>query len=388
MDFREHVRSKILSTNDRILEFGPLNRPTATKDKFPNVKFADIRSTEDIKKLYTSNDYLKATGVTVDIDSIVEIDYVIKDSYENTFKGAEKFDAIILSHVIEHIPDIIGFFTDVATILKDNGKLVIVYPDARYCFDHFRNGTRFIDAYEVYKKKASNAAGVFDFAFNVVKENDAAFFWESSGIMKTLPENIFSDSMVKYKQAEDGELPDDVHYWPFSDYQFAKFLYDMDRAGLLRFNMCDFFATQNNTQEFMVIMSLKQSNIIEKDKYKSIMDATNQSIALSRSRQSAYRQLGKNVKLKANLLECQAALGALEKRLDDAAHKTSALLRRSDILEGEKKLLESEKRKLTKRLNLQSKELEDIRNSSSWKITSPLRRISERIAKIKKGAKR
>lgn len=282
MNFRNYVRDEILKKNDRVLEFGPLNWPLVQKGNDNNVFYADIRGTDDIKKLYASNDYLKATGISIDTESIVDIDFVIRDNYERTFKDVKKFDVVVLSHVIEHIPDIIYFFKDVSKILKKDGKLVILYPDARYCFDHFRNGTTFIDAFEVYNKKvASNASAVFDFTFNVVNENDPKFFWNSKDLLKKLPKNDFKKSLEAYEKAKEGKMPEDVHFWPFSDYQFIKFLYDMDRSGLSDFNINEFRETQHETQEFMVILSLKNKKTITN--YADIMSNISPQIKLVES---------------------------------------------------------------------------------------------------------
>lgn len=342
MDFRGHIRDNTLSSNDRILEFGPLNRPIATKDKFPNVVYADIRNTKDIKKLYKSNDFIKSTGVVVDVDSIIDIDFVIKDSYKNTFKDAEKFDVIILSHVVEHMPDIIGFFTDIEAILKDNGKLIIIYPDVRYCFDHFRNGTKFIDAYDVYRKKTSSAACVFDFAFNVVKENDPSFFWEGLNTINILPANSFDSSISKYNKVNLGETPDDVHYWPFSDYQFIKFLYDMDRASLLGFAIDKFYETLQDTQEFMVILSKKNHEKVKKMSYQNIL---------------------KNL---------------------SASKEVSGLRQINRELRSEVDLLTSEKLELSRKNNNLMKMLESVHKSNSWRVTRPIRRLTSSIRQIMK----
>jgi SAM-dependent methyltransferase len=281
MNFRDHIRNEILKTDDRILEFGPLNWPVVQKSQFNNAMYADIRSTDDIKKLYTSNDYLKATGISIDIESIVDIDFVITDSYVGAFSNIKKFDAVILSHVIEHIPDIIDFFKDVSKIIKKDGKLIILYPDARYCFDHFRNGTTFIDAYEVYKNKAKNASSVFDFTFNVINENNPKFFWNSTKLPEKLPKNDFNKSLEAHKKAQKGTMPDDVHFWPFSDYQFIKFLYDMERARLLDFNISEFRATQRDTQEFMAILSLKDKKTTTN--YADILSGVSPQIKLTKS---------------------------------------------------------------------------------------------------------
>jgi SAM-dependent methyltransferase len=261
----------LLKKEDRILEFGPLIKPLVSKKDYPNIFFADIRSTEDIKKLYTANDYLEATGLTVDINAVAEIDYVIKDSYTKTFKNEKKFDAIYLSHVIEHMPDIVFFLKDVANILSKDGKLILLYPDARYCFDHFRNGTSFIDAYDVYKNKENSRNRVFDFVYNVVSENNPKLFWNDTNITRLLPNNTFNKALKAYDKAAVGELPEDVHFWPFSDYQFVKFLYDMDRAGLLDFDISFFHETQPDTQEFMIVLSLKKKQTVAHAKYQKIL---------------------------------------------------------------------------------------------------------------------
>ena len=296
MDFREYARVKVIKKTDRILEFGPLNWPMVSKSDFPNAYYADIRNSDDIKKLYAGNDYLESTGVQIDTDSIVDIDYVVKGAYKKTFKDVEKFDVIVLSHVIEHIPDIVNFFQEVTDLLKKNGKLVIIYPDARYCFDHFRNGTTFVDAYNTYAEKKMNYSAVFDFVNNVVHENDPKFFWNDKTQNDILPTTDFIKVMQAYKNAKNDTLPDDIHFWPFADYQFVKFLYDLDRAGLSNFEIDEFYETQENTQEFMTILRTKSSKAIDKTTYSSLLNKLNPV-----SKEIEYRY--QNAKLNSDLQE-------------------------------------------------------------------------------------
>lgn len=267
MIFRAHIRNKLVKQKDRVLEFGPLTRPIILKNENSNVFFADIRSTDEIKKLYTSNEYLKSTGLKVDVDSIVGIDYVVKDSYKNTFDKVDKFDAVILSHVIEHMPDILGFFKDISHVISNKGKLIIIYPDARYCFDRFRNGTSFVDAYEVHKNPKSSSNRVLDFVYNVIDNNDPKKFWGDKEQVSLLPKNNFNDAIHAYRQAQDDILPDDTHFWPFADYQLIKFFYDADRAGMLDFEIDEFYPTQHDTQECMVVLKPKTSKNVSREKY-------------------------------------------------------------------------------------------------------------------------
>ncbi len=289
IDFRDHIRTNLLKKNDRVLEFGPLNFPIVKKEQYPNAKYSDIRDTEGVKKLYTSNDYLESTGIKIDIDSIVDIDYVIKGDYKKTFKGVEKFDAVILGHVIEHIPDIIFFFQDVMNVLKKDGKLIIIYPDARYCFDHYRNGTTFIDAYDVYKDSKNSSKRVFDFVYNVLHENRPNYFWQDTKLSKILPKNSFKEALSAYENAQKNILPDDTHFWPFSDYQFVKFLYDMDKAGLLDLNISYFHETKENTQEFMVVLTPKTNKEVQYDKYKDIISRISPAVKVNKAREERQK---------------------------------------------------------------------------------------------------
>ncbi|HPF31072.1 MAG TPA: methyltransferase domain-containing protein [Candidatus Saccharibacteria bacterium] len=339
IDFRKYIKSHFIKKNDRILEFGPLERPIVDKIEYPNAYYADIKSTEEIKKLYTSNEYLNSTGISVNLDSIVDIDYVINKSYKETFKKEKKFDVVYLSHVIEHMPDILDFFDDIASIIDKDGKLIIIYPDARYCFDHFRNGTSFIDAYDVYKNKKINCNAVFDFTYNVIHENDPGFFWNETNIVDKLPRNKFTNADDTYIKASNNETPDDVHYWPFSDYQFIKFLYDTERAGLSKFEINYFYKTQYNTQEFLVVLSLKKSNKINYRNYEKILSNISPAI--------------KNV-----------ITSKENKNINDELIELKKI---KDNIEKENRMLQ--------------KELEDIYNSKRWKVITKVANIKNKLIK-------
>lgn len=273
MDFRKHIITDLLKKNDRVIEFGPLDRPIANKKDFKNVYYADIRDTNGVKDLYSSNEYLKSTGVKLDIDTIVDIDYVIKGTYEQMFYKEKKFDVAILSHVIEHMPDIIAFFKDISSILSKKGKLILIYPDSRYSFDHYRVGTRFIDALLTHTSEEINTRAVFDFSYNVIKGNIPADYWSGGDISEIkLPTNSFDESIKKLDMNSLDSAPDDMHFWPFADYQFVKFLYDLDRAGMSDFEIDECYQTQFNTQEFMVVLSRKKpGGTIDFSKYQRLL---------------------------------------------------------------------------------------------------------------------
>ncbi len=345
MSHRDYIKNKLLKTEDHILEFGPLNGPIATKDRFKKARYADIRSTDDIKKLYTANTYLESTGIKINTEDIVDIDYVVKGTYKDTFKKVPLFDAVVLSHVIEHMPDIINFFTDIKSVISPDGKIIIIYPDARYCFDHFRNGTSFIDAYEVYKDNRNSRNRVFDFVYNAVHENRPSFFWSGTKSANILPKNGFKDALSAYRDVSNNKLPDDTHFWPFSDYQFIKFLYDLDRAELLDFDIEFFSPTKENTQEFMIVLKPKKEKKIDYKKYKSLLKSTSP-ISMAANSLSKIR-----------LLESELEKSELEK---------------SELF----KTIKNIKTELT----MSKSEIDSIYNSKRWIYSSKIASIKHRFA--------
>lgn len=252
--------SLIEDKSKRILELGPLNRPIADKRIYPNTFYCDIRSTEEVQKLYSGNAYLEATGIKVEPETIIPIDYVVAENYEKTFMEVEKFDCVVASHVLEHMTDLIFALRDIGTVLKPGGIFCIIYPDKRYCFDHFRTSARFCDAYNVFHNgTVKNAPMVLDFFYSVISENNPAIFWNGDGILNYLPTIPFEKAVEKYEQALKGVKMDDVHYWPFTDMDFLKFLYDCIRARLIPFRCISFCPCAENDQQFMVALQYDES---------------------------------------------------------------------------------------------------------------------------------
>ena len=347
MDFREYITNKI-KKNKRIIEFGPLNRAIIKKDEFKNIYYSDIKSKKEIIDLYTGNEYLKNTGIEVDTGTIVDIDYVIKKDYKNTFKNIEKFDYAILSHVIEHMPDILFFFKDLENVLKDKGKVIIIYPDIRYCFDHFRNEASLRDAYATYTDGTSqNARLSFDFMLNVIKENNAYYLWNDLNISSRINTNNQREAIETYENTKKGIFLDDVHYWSFSDYGFIKFLYEGKKLGLINYDLVEIYKTQPNTQEFMVILEYnKEQNKSNFEYIKTVLDDLDPVIKESKLRNEINNKNEEISKL---------SLGIIDK--------------------------DNEIKDKNKNIEEISNELSNIYNSKSWRYTNLLRNLSGIIRK-------
>ncbi|MDR0875136.1 MAG: class I SAM-dependent methyltransferase, partial [Clostridiales Family XIII bacterium] len=220
----------------RILEIGPLSNPMVAKTKdTPHVYYADIRSTEGVKGLYQGD-------ATVTERQIADIDFIIETSYAETFRDVEPFDYVLMRHVIEHVPELIRFFLDVATVLKEGGKLCLTVPDARYSFDHYRMPTSFAELYDIYRRgEKTSPARVLDYALSVDMSSNPE---KREGIATDryhVPNGhgTAREAIRLYDAAAGGETFD-AHYSVFSPATFLLNLYYLTEAGLFPYELSDF----------------------------------------------------------------------------------------------------------------------------------------------------
>lgn len=124
---------KHISQTTKVLEIGPLARPLAPKSKGFNAFTVDKMDRAGLLRQYAYAGY--------DPDSIEDVDFVwssgdLADSVSDEHHGT--FEVIVLSHVLEHLPNPIGFLNSCARLLKPGGYVTLALPDKRHCFDLFR----------------------------------------------------------------------------------------------------------------------------------------------------------------------------------------------------------------------------------------------------------
>jgi hypothetical protein len=245
-----------IDKSKRILEIGPLNNPKAKKNIFKNAFYADIKDVDNVKKYYTN------------INGILDIDFVIENSYTETFKDIPKFDYVIASHVIEHIPRLIHFFNDISSVLNTESFLCLSIPDKRFSFDYFRNTTSFAEAYYIHVNNlTTNPIAVLDYFSNVININDPNSFWQGNEFLefyKTAKLNVNSSSILKrFEEASKGTYID-VHFSVFTPNSFLFLILNMIYCSLFPFSVSNFFYTKIDTLEFTVILKYNPS-LVNKD---------------------------------------------------------------------------------------------------------------------------
>src|ERR1039458_652469 len=259
MSRREIALQCIDITKGRGLELGPLYSPIVSKEE-AKISYVDHMSTEDLKKKYKGHPF--------SLQDIVLVDHVLKNnSLKDTLKG-KKFDYIIASHVIEHIPDTVSWLADIASILKDGGILSLVIPDKRFTFDILRNESRPADVIGAYldrQTKASSAV-IYDYVSKFRENVVASEVWSNPHRdYRKKPANSLKQA---YNTCLENLKPGnyvDSHCFVFTPYSFFDIVRALIEHDLFGYEIAYFKDTPENQLEFYVsLRKVKKSTAAHK----------------------------------------------------------------------------------------------------------------------------
>ena len=221
------------------IEIGALNRPIVTRD-MGTIRYIDHASTEELRSKY-------ANDPNVDISRIVDVDYVWGCQTLPELVGNEApFDYVIASHVIEHVPDFIGWLKEVRSILKPGGVLSLVIPDKRRCFDYCRNTTKPADVLEPYLRRSRKPypRQIFDHFSSAVAWNGAIAWSEQCEESALHHIHPIAQAWDITKQTFEADTYCDVHCWVFTPYSLYELLKVLIQLNLFDFKIEQFHSTE------------------------------------------------------------------------------------------------------------------------------------------------
>jgi SAM-dependent methyltransferase len=128
-----------ISFDHEILEIGPYHAPIAAKALGYRVTILDLVGTDELRARGAADPAIGEAAATM----IEEVDLVgsacdLANLVQGRFGPDKRFDWILSSHTIEHMPDPIRFMQECGSVLTAGGILRMAVPDKRGCFDHFR----------------------------------------------------------------------------------------------------------------------------------------------------------------------------------------------------------------------------------------------------------
>ena len=239
---------KLTNSTMSILEIGPFNNPSFTGE---NVKYFDVNDRESLIK--------RAQKLSFPTNNIpLKIDFVSENGDITIIKDI-KFDVIYSSHNIEHLLDVVEHLNQVYELLNSGGFYMLVIPDKRYCFDHFKAETSIPDvlfANYMKIKRHSLKTHLHHCEGSMNVHNNPANHWANNH-----GQDIFKDDRLVecYRQQLNEYLENDnldpyQHKWQFTPTNFVYIINTLARLGLIKFKIEKIYCTALNTLEFYVVL--------------------------------------------------------------------------------------------------------------------------------------
>ncbi|MGE3619115.1 MAG: methyltransferase domain-containing protein [Acidimicrobiia bacterium] len=229
----------------RGLEIGALHNPVVPVDR--DVLHVDHASTEDLRAKYADD---PAVVDMVDVD-VVWTDRGLRRELDEVAGEGATVDYVVASHVVEHVPDLVGWLAELAAVLRPGGSLSLAVPDKRFCFDARRRVTdvsEVVDAHLSGRRRPSLAA-TFDF-WTHYDQVDAAALWAGAAPPPAEPLRDV-EALERTRAAADSSDYHDVHAWVFTPASFLGILDRLAGVDLLPpFELGSFAATRPGEIEF------------------------------------------------------------------------------------------------------------------------------------------
>ena len=252
-----HFAIKGLDLSDKsVLEIGALTRPIVARGAARAVSYMDHASTDALHEKYRHEP-------SIDVDAIVAVDFVAHDGRIASNVGAQKFDVVVAAHVVEHVPDLIGWLEEAESILEPGGVIALIVPDKRYTFDVCRRLSPRREVEAAYREKRTRVGlwNVMDHFTNAVAANTAALWARPESAIEFAPTHTPDDVQRAIEIWNAGHYVD-CHAWVFTPDHFLELMTWAFDAFSIPLRVSRFIDTQVGDLEFYV--QLQSTKLAEK----------------------------------------------------------------------------------------------------------------------------
>lgn len=278
------LRSGIIPNEHRGIEIGALNNPIVRPEE-GQIEFVDYGPTHVLKAQHAHLPE-RAAGI-VDVTHV----WTGSGSLAAIVGGAERFDYAIASHVIEHVPNVLGWFRGIYEVLKPGAVFNLAVPDRRYTFDVARHESTIGELVEAdfLNYTAPSVRQMFDSCALMVAIDPGAI-WSDPVDLEKLPP-FMGDIALPLALAQAKAIMTegryyDSHCWVFTPKSLAALLHGATVLGLFPFMVEDILPTYPGQFEFFV--RLRKAAGLEGDRQQTRSAAlTNIMGALERHQRSS-----------------------------------------------------------------------------------------------------
>ena len=228
------------------LEIGALNAPLLKKSDH-QVLYVDYATTEVVR----ANQFDPAVNPV----DIVEVDIVWGATPLREAVG-RPVDYIVASHVIEHVPDLIGWLGELHAALRPGGMLGLAVPDKRFTFDALRKDSTLAEAVEAHllAYRQPSLRQVFDVCWQGVAV-DAGKAWSGDFRPGDARDETLGRIPGAYNLAESlvrKPRYNDAHCWVFTPASFLDLIEEFAALGAFPFAIEAFHPSQPGEIEFQL----------------------------------------------------------------------------------------------------------------------------------------
>ncbi|WP_345999546.1 methyltransferase domain-containing protein [Methylorubrum populi] len=251
MDRRQRVLNFVVPHGRTGVELGPLSRPIILKSD-GNVLYADHLSTEGLRHQYRDHPTLGPDG----IEGIVPVDVVLGEGGLPRALGSRgPVDYIVASHVVEHVPDAIGWLRECGEALNESGVFCLMVPDKRFTFDHFRTPTSVgaLVAAHLLQLRTPPPEAVYEH-FARACEVDVPATWRGQPVPDRPIVGGPPAALDATATAVASGRHIDVHCTVFTPYSFGRVLTELLALDLLPFECAALEPTRPCESEFFVLL--------------------------------------------------------------------------------------------------------------------------------------
>ena len=234
------------------LEIGPLDRPIAVRPD-SDVSYLDVSERSKLQAHYGPDE-------AVDVEKIPELDFWLEHddgflSLEEACRGGAPFDWVLASHVIEHVPDVVGWLRQLWKVTRVDAEVALSVPDRRFCFDVHRPATTVGQALEAHDRgdQTPSPRAVFDGHRSAV-EMPAERAWAGDVPDAEDRSHSWEYTLEMLERSRRGEYVDS-HVWLWTPREFVSFIDDLCHLGLVDFVVDRMLATAHNDLEFHVVLA-------------------------------------------------------------------------------------------------------------------------------------
>ena len=395
MDRRDRILAGLDVAGLVGIEIGALDRPLVHRGD-GGIFYVDHVDTPTLRQKY-------AIDPGVNLDTLVEVDAVWG---ENTLREALQaraashtgtpmlVDYVIASHVVEHVPDLVGWLREIHEVLKPTGELRLAVPDRRFTFDCLREDARLSDVLAAHLAGARRPMpqAILDSQLNAAPSADFIKLWSADG-STSAPAPLFHwDHIIRLAQESMAGAYHDSHCWAVTPYSLADIFVALAEHGLLRLACAKFEDTPYADFEFYLRMAPCDDPEVVAESWRRVRQEARQTAPGSRFRP---------VDVLAGVASPSAALlaaatgnvaGRTGESLDLAAQRAlaherlllvQAMAERIRIAES----LADERLQLAERMEARALAGEAalglLRRSTSWRLTQPLRAAVETMRRVR-----